>query len=248
MKEVYVLNYQVHFGSIKTVVPKGTVVSIDRDRKVVEFNGTEHDNVGEVDMMIRAGYIAPYEKGKSSGKKADKPKARKSRDFDVLQSDQDLVGEIDIKSTKTENRPAGKKKMQVIKEEKNEITSRGIPVVKGDQDGNGVKADTSDQILAVVNGDDGRTVRKIPKVETPAKKPFGLSTTSDSNEGLSEIVNGEAGKVVKTIGKSESTKAVSSGRKLTAKHASAASEEKAKAAAEARKAASEKRRSSAKAK
>ena len=245
--EKYVLKSQVHFGSLKTSVPKGTVVEIDRDRKVVVFNGVEHENVNEVDMMIRAGYIIPYVEGmdaSSAGQKAKEPVQEAK--LDVRKSDiYSLSQEIDISGTKKEVREQQRKaaKLEVIKEEKSEETSRGIPVVRNDARGNAVPAETEKEILQVVNGDDYETVAKIPDAPA-AKKGFGLASTDDAKE-VAAAVNGQEGTVVKKIGKSDATKVVASDRKLSARHASEASIEKAKAAAAERKAASAARRSKA---
>ena len=247
-KEVYVLKNQVHFGSLKTSVPRGTKVELDREKKIAYFDGVEHDNVNEVDMMIRAGYIIPYVKGEEVEPEAPKAKPEPEK-MDIRKSDQDLMSrEIDISDTKSDVREKNRKaaKMQVIKEDSVDEKARGLSVVKPDSHSNatGFNADTDKEILKVVNGDDYNTVSVIPpaKEKTPG---FGLSSTEDAKD-VAAAINGQEGTVVKVIGKGEATKSVASGSKLSAKHASADSEAKAKAAAEARKAASAARKAKAK--
>lgn len=249
-KEVYVLRSQVHFGSLKTSIPKGTKVEIDRNSKIVSFDGIEHDNINEVDMMIRAGYIIPYVK--DDDVPCIQEKVSKSPEkMDVQKSDLDSMSrEIDISNTKKEVREQQRKdaKMPVIKEEELDEVSRGMQVVRNDGGKKIVaeaKADTDKEILQVVNGDDYETVAKIPESKEANKPSFGLSSTEDAKD-VAAAINGQEGTVVKKIGKSEATKTVATGNKLTAKHASSASEEKAKAVAAERKAASAARKAKAK--
>lgn len=250
-KEIYILKNQVHFGSLKTSVPKGTIVEMDREKRIVWFAGVEHSNINEIDMMIRAGYIIPYEKQEAPAE-PEKPKAAEKPEpkMDVRKSDLDSMSkEIDISDTKSEVREKNRKavkaaKMEVVREDEKVEESRGMSVIKNDaQQKQDVSydADTDKQILKVVNGDDFERVAEI-KPPAPTKGKFGLSTTEDAKD-VAAAINGQEGTVVKKIGKSENTKSVVSGSKLTAKHASAESEAKAKAAADARKAASAARRS-----
>ena len=250
-KEVYVLKSQVHFGSLRTSVPKGTKVVLDREAGTVEMNGAVHSNVTDIDLGIRAGYVIPFVEGET---KVDttvriSPRAKdRNQKMEVHQSDMDVMPkEIDISDTKKSVRDAKRKdskKMTVSYEKKEDAESRGLEVVRNDA--TGLKADTQEEILKVVNGDgDYRTVRDIAKKATEKKPAFGLSTTADAND-VAAAVNGQEGTVVAKIGKSKSTKTVGTGKTLVAKRASKDAADRAKATAEARKKASEARRAKAK--
>ena len=64
-KEVYILKSQVHFGSLKTSVPKGTKIILDREGRTVEINGAMHDNVHDIELGIKAGYVIPFIDGET---------------------------------------------------------------------------------------------------------------------------------------------------------------------------------------
>ena len=85
-KEVYVLKSQVHFGSLKTSVPKGTKIILDRDEKTVEINGAMHDNVNDIALGIRAGYVIPFVEGETSIDTTVKisPKAQEKQKKEIL--------------------------------------------------------------------------------------------------------------------------------------------------------------------
>ncbi len=247
-KEVYVLKSQVHFGSLRTSVPKGTKIILDRDAKTVEINGVEHDNINDIELGIRAGYVIPFVDGETKVDTTVKisPKAlEKQQKMEVQKSDMDVMPkEIDISDTKKSVRDAKRKsdKMTVSYEE-DKSDSRGLKVVKNDA--TGVKADTQEDILKVVNGDgDYKTIKEISPKPEAKKASFGLSNTDDANE-VAAAINGQEGTVVAKIGKTKSTKTVSAGKTLVAKHASKDAADKAKATAEARKKASEARRAKA---
>ena len=242
-KEIYVLKSQVHFGSLKTSVPKGTRIIVDRKKKTVEINGVSHDNLTEIEMGIRANYIIPYVEGEteidSTVKVLPKTQEKLDKKMEVHKSDLDTMpNEIDISDTKKEVRDAKRKqekKMTVSYEKHDDVESRGLKVVSNEA--TGFKADTQQEIMQVVNGDDNyRKVSDI-KPKTAAKKPFGLATTEDAKDDVAAQINGE-GTVVARIGKGEAeTKSVGSGRALVAKRPKegGAGAEKAQAAAEARK-------------
>ena len=243
--ESYVLKSQVHFGSLKTSVPKGTLVVVDRQAGKAVINGAEHDNLAEIDMMIRAGFIVP-------GKRENvvEPRTRhagqSSEKLEVVQSDQDLMEEdIDISNTRKAvrdqaRREARKETMEVIHEESG-ASSRGLEVVASEKKMGVRKADTEEEVLSVVNGDNA-VVRGIPRPSRPKGVPASSLGVPDSS-GDASLVNGDIeaqGRVVKSIGSGKAeTRSVSSGSKLVAKHSGGTAEarEKAKAAAEARKAA-----------
>ena len=238
-KETYILNSQVHFGSLKTSVPKGTKVVLDREARTVEINGAVHDNISDIEIGIRAGYVIPFVEGKT---KVDatvriSPKAKeRQQKMEVHQSDLDVMPrEIDISSTKKEVRDAKRRERMTVSYEKSgDSEERGMKVVAPES--TVVKADTQEEILKVVNGDgDYRTVKSIKAPEAKVKKAPSLASTDDAND-LSATINGEQGTVVKSIGKGRAdTSAVASGRKLVAKHAAKDASDKAKATAEARK-------------
>lgn len=243
-KETYILKSQVHFGSLRTSVPKGTKIVLDRENKTVEINGAVHDNVNDIEIGIRAGYVIPFVEGET---KVDttvriSPKAKeKNKKLEVRQSDMDVMPkEIDISDTKKEVRDAKRKngKMAVSYEE-DKKDSRGLKVVKNEA--TGMKADTQDDILKVVNGDsDYQTIKEIAPKQDAKKPSFGLSSTEDAKD-VADVVNGQEGTVVAKIGKSNST-SVKAGKTLVAKHASKDASDRAKATAEARKKAIAERR------
>ena len=245
-KEVYILKSQVHFGSLKTSVPKGTKIVLDRSNRTVEINGAMHDNVSDIELGIRAGYVIPFVDGETKVDTTVKisPKAQeRQKKLEVHQSDLDVMPkEIDISDTKNEVREAKRKSASrmTVSYEKDEPETRGMKVVKNEA--TGLEANTQEEILSVVNGDsDYKTIKSIAK-EADSKKPaFGLSNTADANDAAS-VINGQEGTVVAKIGKSESTKPVGTGKALVAKHASKGAADRAKANAEARKRASEARR------
>lgn len=254
-KEIYVLKSQVHFGTLKTSVPKGAKIIIDRKKQIVEINGVEHDNISEVEMCIRAGFIIPFIEGETKIDTEIKisPKAKENKkEYNIEKSDVDSMNK-DLKiSQKNTNKKAKENKkdnkMEVIREVEGE-EARGIKVISNDSL---TKDDISDKdIMKVINGDDGEIVAKIPKKNT---KPKGVPeqnslVVGEQNQDV-DVINGEQGTVVKSIGKSDATKSISSGKKLTAKRGSDKSkkdaESKAKANAEARKKASEARRAKSK--
>jgi hypothetical protein len=245
-KEVYILKSQVHFGSLKTSVPKGTKIILDREGKTVEINGAMHDNVNDIELGIKAGYVIPFVDGETKVDTTVKisPKAQeKQKKMEVHQSDLDVMPkEIDISDTKKEVREAKRKsaKKMTVSYEKDESETRGMKVVKNEAIG--LEANTQEEILSVVNGDnDYRTVKSIAKKADSSKPAFGLSTTADAND-VASAINGQEGTVVAKIGKSESTKSVGTGKALVAKRASKDAADRAKANAEARKKASEARR------
>lgn len=242
--ESYVLKSQVHFGSLKTSVPKGTLIVVDRTAGKAVIGGAEHDNIAEIDMMIRAGFIVP---GKTES--VSEPRTRRAGNspekLEVVQSDQDLMeDDIDISSTKKSVREANRKaargpSIEVIHEESGK-DARGLSVVSSDKKMAVRKADTDEEILSVVNGDND-VVGKVPSPTRPKGVPAASLSMPDSSDDAS-LVNGEQqGSVVKSIAKGAKaeTRAVSSGAKLSAKHGgrTADSDARAKAAAEARKAA-----------
>lgn len=244
-KEVYILKSQVHFGSLKTSVPKGTKIILDREGRTVEINGAMHDNVHDIELGIKAGYVIPFIDGETEVDTTVRisPKAQeKQKKMEVHASDMDVMPkEIDISDTKREVREAKRKSAKMtVSYEKDEPEARGMKVVKNEA--TGLEANTTDEILGIVNGDnDYRTVKSIAKEDGSKKPAFGLSTTADAND-VASAINGQEGTVVAKIGKSESTKAVGTGKALVAKRASKDAADRAKANAEARKKASEARR------
>ena len=249
-KEVYILKSQVHFGSLKTSVPKGTKIVLDREAKTVDINGAVHDNIADIELGIRAGYVIPFVDGETkidtTVKISPKAQQKNERKMEIRKSDMDVMPkEIDISDTKKEVREARRKEKITVSYERNEETeARGLKVVASEA--TGVRADTQEEILKVVNGDgDYRTVKELKAPQAAVKKAPSLSTTEDAND-VASVVNGEQGKVVKTIGKGKAdTKQVASGKTLVAKHASKDASDRAKATAEARKKAIEARRAKA---
>jgi len=238
-KETYILKSQVHFGSLKTSVPKGTKIVLDRNEKTVEINGVVHDNISDIDLGIRAGYVIPFVEGKTEIDTTVKisPKAlEKNQKMEVHKSDMDVMPkEIDISDTKKSVRDAKRKEKMTVSYEKSEDTeSRGMKVVANEAVG--IEANTQEEILKVVNGDgDYRTVKELKAPEAKVRKAPSLSSTDDAKD-VASVINGEQGTVVKKIGKGKAdTKEVGSGKKLVAKHASKDASDKAKANAEARK-------------
>lgn len=200
-KEKYLLKSQIHFSSIKTLVPAGTVVCLDRDADVAEFNGVRHEKiVAEVDRMIKAGYVVPCSDA--------------------------------VASTLRVKQEAKIEKMPVIHEKSETQEVRGIQVIRNDT----IIDDLDDKdIMRIVNDD----TRYIPIKKAGEKRQPGTVELAKADDGLSDVVNGQEEKVVKYIGKGNEdaaeTKAVSAGRKLTAKHADDSAKQKASERAKARK-------------
>lgn len=249
-KETYILKNNVHFGTLKFSVNKGAKIIIDRDINKVYIRDKEYENVSEIDMCIRKGFIIPFVEGETDIDSTIKisPKAQNKKKYEVEKSDVDSMNEsIEISDFKKEEQPVKESKMQVIRENESEEDSRGLKVITNDAV-QGVEVDNKN-IMQVINADDGEIVAKIPPKTSKPKgvpeKTQAVAVTSTSAEDLAAI-NGEQGTVVKTIGKSANTKEVSSGKKLTTKKASKSSADQAKANAEARKKASEARRAKAK--
>ena len=165
-KEQYLLKNQIHFGSIKTLVPAGTVVTVNRDDNSADFNGIRHENiVGEVDMMIRAGYIIPRSEktvvdkkplpNKKNGMEIIREKNEESnaRGISVIRND-GVMDELDEKDV-----------MNVINDE-----TRYIPIKPSQsrQPGTVELASSNEDLSDVVNGQDATVVKTIGKGEVDA--------------------------------------------------------------------------------
>ena len=253
-QEVYILKNQIHFGALKFSVSKGLKLFVDRENKKVIINGREYDNVSEVDLCIRSGFIIPFIEGETNvesvAKISQKAAEKRLIKMEVEKSDLDNMSrDIDISDTKKEVREANRKnaKLEVIRENEAE-ESRGLKVITNNKKETVLSADSNEKVMQIVNGDDGEVVAKIPvKSSRPKGVPESTTSTlsvSNDKETL-DAINGSQGTVVKTIGKSKNSKEVTTGNKLTAKRASKSSADKAKANAEARKKASEARRAKA---
>jgi hypothetical protein len=248
-KETYILQKNVHFGTLKFSVNKGAKIIIDKDNNTTTINGRDYENVSEIDLCIRKGFIIPaseieasisasdFEGSKSSSQEINKLSIEKS-DVDNMNKD------INISKVKNEIKQEKiKPKMEVIRESESEDDSRGLAVITSDKSPL-IEVDNRG-IMEIINADDGQIVAKISSKKS---KPKGVPetgntltvTTTDSD--TLEAINCEQGRIVKTIGKSNNTKEITSSNKLTAKRASKSSSDKAKANAEARKKASEARR------
>ena len=120
-KESYILKNQIHFGSLKTSVPKGTKVIVDRDKNVAEFNGVIHENiVHEVDLMINAGYIVEYSEGDEIQQTKVIPKKKREK-LEVLERsgvEIPIKNDKDDESQSSSRNDLRKKKMTVIREGK----------------------------------------------------------------------------------------------------------------------------------
>ena len=257
--ESYILKSQIHFGSLKTSVPKGTVVRIDRDKNLAEFNDVRHENFNlhEIDMMVKAGYIIPYEDGKTKVDTTIKvsSRAKQQKKMEVRQSDSDMVTrEIKPAAKKCARRQMDEEDMvsgtetggiKVIREQLDDESARGMKVIKSDEPAVTEKPVEKMRLSSEVD-DDMKVVKKIAGAKKSQVEEAEEKTMSETAE-LSAMVNGQQEqRVVKMIGKGDSTKPVDYGNKLTAKHApSADAEAKAKATAEARKAQVAKRRAEA---
>jgi hypothetical protein len=249
-KKEFILTKNVHFGTLKFSLNKGSKILIDEDNKKITIRDKEYSDVSEIELCIRKGFIIPFVEGETkiddTIKTLEKPEENKK--MEVEKSDVDnMKKDIDISNTKKEVRDEKRKaKMEVIREAESEDDSRGFKVIVNDNPP--VIEVNNKDIMKVINGDDGQIVAKIPVKNT---KPKGVpDNTKTISVGVSdadalEAINGEQGKIVKTIGKSANTKEVNSGTKLTTKKASKTSADKAKANAEARKKASEARRAKA---
>ena len=124
-KEKYILNVQIHFGSLKTSVQKGSIVYWDKEKNTVEINGVNHDDVKEIEMCVKNGFIIPFVDGEtkvdSTVKISPKAKEKKESKIEVHKSDLDsmkneiLVPKEDKKEQK--DKTTQKKDLVVIREQ-----------------------------------------------------------------------------------------------------------------------------------
>lgn len=261
-KEKYILKNQIHFGSLKLAVPKGTVVTVDRKNGIADFNGATHEgfNLHEIDIMVNAGYMLPYNNGETKVDTTVKVSSRvkPQKKMEVRQSDSDMVAREIEPAPKAKKGHVieedemldGKKgdPIRVIREKADEPEARGMKIIRNDAEPKEEDLNGNGTPLETVT-DDMKVVRKIAGAKT--KDADGnIEVNEDRIQTASEDAKAanmaQDARVVKMIGKSDNTKPVVSGGKLTAKHApSADSEAKAKAAAEARKASAAKKRAEA---
>ena len=240
--ENYILVQQVHFGSIRTSVPKGTVVVVDRDSGEVRINGATHQNVNEVDICLRQGYLIPYVDGKTEVDTTVRlsPRARNlQRKYEVQESVEDCVVE-NIEPAKKKTAPISNKngKMEVIRE-KNSKGLNGMDVVGNNPSAREFKEERSEK-MQILDANDLKVVATIP--EKPASENSGPKLSSGlSSDETASIINGmeNDGRVVATIGEKKNskvtTKSTSAGKKLVVKRGDKESAARAKANAEARK-------------
>ena len=261
-KEKYILKNQIHFGSLKLAVPRGTVVTVDRKTGSADFNGALHEdfNMHEIDMMVKAGYMLPYNDGKTQVDTTVKVSSRvkPQKKMEVRQSDSDMVARDIEPAPKTKKGHAieedemleGKKgdPIRVIREKAEEPEARGMKVIRNDAEPDEKDLNGNGTPLESVT-DDMKVVRKIAGAKT--KDADGNIDVNEeklqtASQDAAAANMGQDARVVKMIGKSEGTKAVNAGNKLVAKRpAGADSEAKAKAAAESRKAQAAKKRAEA---
>lgn len=196
-KEIYVLKNQIHFGTLKTSVPKGTKIVLDREHNKVIINETEHDNISQIEMCIKHGFIIPFDENVQIDTKIKvSPNASKNKQkkYKIEKSDEDSMNEDILvpKKEKKQEVKKEKKKMQVIKQ--GSVTeSRGMQVISSDEQMK--QAINSEQKMEVIHADQGKVIAKIP-VKKQANKLV------DSNVEDVSAIMGEQGKVVKKIGKS----------------------------------------------
>lgn len=235
-KEVYVLKNQIHFGSLKTSVPQGTKIILDRQNNKVTINETEHNNIDEIELCINHGFIIPFDENNqidTTVKISPNASKNKEKKYNVQKSDVDSM-EQDILVPKQEKKQESKKekskKMHVIKEG-NVTESRGMKVISSDEQMK--QAINPEQKMEVIHADQGKVIAKIP----PKKQANKL--TQANQDQVASIM--EQGTVVKKIGKSASeqkkleVKSEKTAGKLTTKKASKESIQKANEKARARK-------------
>lgn len=241
-KEIYVLKNQIHFGTLKTSVPKGTKIVLDREHNKVMINEVEHDNISQIEMCIKHGFIIPFDENVQIDTKVKvSPSASKNKQkkYKIEKSDVDSMKEdilVPKKEKKQEVKKEKNQKMQIIKQG-NVTESRGMQVISSDEQMK--QAINPEQKMEVIHADQGKVIAKIP-----AKKQANKLVDSASVEDVSAIM-GEQGKVVKKIGKSaadnaknENNNEVKSSKtagKLVTKKASKESIQKANEKARARK-------------
>jgi len=64
MKNYYLLDKSVHVSSFRSIVPKGTVIEIDRESGKISMNGVVKDGEPhEIDLCVKAGFAHPCTKG-----------------------------------------------------------------------------------------------------------------------------------------------------------------------------------------
>lgn len=240
--EAYILVQQVHFGSIRTSVPKGTRINVNRETGEVKINGASHQNMNEVDICLRNGYLIPYVEGKTEVDTTVRisPRAKNlQKKYEVQESIEDSVVErIEPKEKKASATSQKNAKMEVVRES-NMRGLHGMDVVGNNASVREFNEEKS-TVMQVLGPSDLNVVATIPDKKASEKSGPKLSSGVSSDETAS-IVNGinDDGRVVAKIeGKKNSkvtTKSSSSGKKLVAKHGNAESAARAKANAEARK-------------
>lgn len=239
-KEIYVLKNQIHFGTLKTSVPKGTKIILDREHNKVMINETEHDNISQIEMCIKHGFIIPFDENVQIDTKIKvSPSAfkNKQKQYKIEKSDVDSMKEdilVPKKQKKQEVKKEKNKKMQIIKQG-NVTESRGMQVISSDEQMKQVI--NSEQKMEVIHADQGKVIAKIP-----AKKQ--VNKLVDANKEDISVIMGQQGKVVKRIGKSvvnniknedNEIKSSKTAGKLVTKKASKESIQKANEKAKARK-------------
>lgn len=64
MKNYYLLDKSVHVSSFRSIVPKGTVIEIDRESGKISMNGViKNGEPHEIDLCVKAGFAHPCTRG-----------------------------------------------------------------------------------------------------------------------------------------------------------------------------------------
>ena len=171
--QTYVLVNQVHFGSLKYSVPKGTkfvyLTNNDGTNSVV-LNGEKLEISKDIDVAIKAGFAIPFIEGKTkidTTVKKMKGIEDKRKKMTIDKSDADQMKEvIDISHTKNDVIKAKKEEerakldLKLIKEDDTKII-RGLKVIGNDalRETSLSEQDTNSNAFNT----DAKTVKKIAK-------------------------------------------------------------------------------------
>lgn len=182
----YILTKQVHFGSLKSSLVKGSKFNVNENNGKIEtadFSGRKITNISELNAVIKAGFAVPFVEGKTNVKNDVKimPKAEKNnKKYPVIKSEDDSTKEIiDISHTKTSVikeriAEARKKNMELAGKNQEDVkTIRGMKLVDGDK--NIINIGSEKELFAVIADNDVKVIKDISNIAkaaeaTPAEK------------------------------------------------------------------------------
>jgi hypothetical protein len=161
-KEKYIVAKFFSMGYNRISCTPGTIIDVNRDKSVMMINGSEYQDLRDIDIALRikGSLVIPYDESNPEIKKIlDGVKAKlavkevETAGMPIVMSDRDLVGDIDISYTKIpEKKVADKKssmKMEVIKE-----SEASLPIA------NRVEEELKNRIESVYNRPKMRVVKE----------------------------------------------------------------------------------------